>query len=107
MRDLAGARGPKTTAPCTCPDPRLAALRAGFFLTMRLVPRVLDLGTTMVTWPTPAHWRDSRRPPRYGRFMSKPGAVGLSLMVAGVCAYGTGPDWRAIAGNSVGMVPRP
>jgi hypothetical protein len=40
------------------------------FLTRRLVPRLLDLGTKMVTWQIPAHWRDVRRRPRYGRFMS-------------------------------------
>jgi hypothetical protein len=37
----------------------------------------------MVTWQISADWRDVRRRPRYGRFMSKPRAIGLSLIVAG------------------------
>jgi hypothetical protein len=61
---------------------------------------VLDLGTRMVTSQIPAHWRDVRRRPRYGRFMSKPRAIGLVLMVAGVFAYGTAPDWLAPARGS-------
>ena len=73
------------------------------FLTRRLVPRVLDLGTTMVTWQLPAHWRDARRRPRYGRFMNKPRAVGLVLMAVGVCAYGTTPDWLALLVGLLGL----
>jgi hypothetical protein len=57
----------------------------------------------MVTWQIPAHWRDSPRCPRYGRFMSKPRIVGLVLMVAGVCAYGTAPDWLALLVGLFGL----
>ena len=57
----------------------------------------------MVTWQIPAHWRDARRRPRYGRFMSKPRAIGLLLMVAGVCAYGTAPDWLALLVGLLGL----
>jgi hypothetical protein len=57
----------------------------------------------MVTWQIPAHWRDARRRPRYGRFMSKPRLIGLVLMVAGVCAYGTGPDWLALLVGLLGL----
>jgi hypothetical protein len=73
------------------------------FLTRRLVPRLLDLGTRMVTWQIPAPWRDSRRRPRYGRFMSKPRAIGLLLMVAVGCAYGTVPDWLALSVALLGL----
>jgi hypothetical protein len=73
------------------------------FLTRRLVPRLLDLGTRMVTWQIPAPWRDSRRRPRYGRFMSTPRAIGLLLMVAGGCVYGTAPDWLALSVGLLGL----
>ena len=73
------------------------------FLTRRLVPRLLDLGTRMVTWQIPAHWGDTRRRPRYGRFMSKPRAIGIVLMVAGGCAYGTAPDWLALFVGLLGL----
>ena len=64
---------------------------------------MLDLGTTMVTWQISAHSRDIRRRPRYGRFMSKPRAVGLVLIVAGVFAYGTAPDWLALLVGLLGL----
>jgi hypothetical protein len=57
----------------------------------------------MITWQIPAHWRDIRRRPRYGRFMSKPRAIGLLLMVAGVSAYGTAPDWVALLVGLLGL----
>ena len=57
----------------------------------------------MVTWQIPAPWRDVRRRPRYGRFMSKPRAIGLSLMVAAGCAYGTVPDWFALSVGLLGL----
>jgi hypothetical protein len=57
----------------------------------------------MVTWQIPAHWRDARRRPRYGRFMSKPRIIGLVLMVAGGCAYGTMPDWFALLVGLLGL----
>jgi hypothetical protein len=57
----------------------------------------------MVTWQIPAHWRDSPRRPRYGRFMSKPRAIGLLLIVAGVSAYGTAPDWLALLVGLLGL----
>jgi hypothetical protein len=57
----------------------------------------------MVTWQIPAHWRDVRRRPRYGRFMSKPRIIGLVLMAVGVCAYGTAPDWLALSVGLLGL----
>jgi len=57
----------------------------------------------MITWQIPEHWRDVRRHPRYGRFMSKPRAIGLSLMVVGGCAYGTAPDWLALLVGLLGL----
>jgi hypothetical protein len=63
---------------------------------------VLDLGTDMVTWQTPAQ-RNVRRRRRYGRFMSTPRAVGLVLMAVGVCAYGTAPDWLALSVTLLGL----
>ena len=57
----------------------------------------------MVTWQIPARWREVRRRPRYGRFMSKPRAIGLALMVVGVCAYGTAPDWIALLVGLLGL----
>ena len=57
----------------------------------------------MITWQVPAHWCDIRRRPRYGRFMSKPRAIGLLLMVAGVSAYGTAPDWLALLVGLLGL----
>jgi hypothetical protein len=35
--------------------------------------------------------------------MSKPRAIGLVLMVAGVCAYGTAPDWLALLVGLLGL----
>ena len=35
--------------------------------------------------------------------MSKPRAIGLSLMVAGVSAYGTAPDWLALLVGLLGL----
>ena len=61
----------------------------------------------MVTWQIPAPWRDVRRRPRYGRFMSKPRAIGLSLMVAAGCAYGTVPDWFALSVGLLGLAMTP
>jgi hypothetical protein len=58
----------------------------------------------MITSQIPAHWRDIRRRPRYGRFMSKPRAIGLVLMVVGVSAYGTAPDWLALLVGLLGLV---
>jgi hypothetical protein len=57
----------------------------------------------MVTWQIPAHWRDIRRRPRYGRFLSKPRAIGLVLMVAGLSTYGTAPDWFAVLVGLLGL----
>jgi hypothetical protein len=57
----------------------------------------------MVAWQTPAQPRDIRRRPRYGRFMSKPRAIGLLLMVAGVSAYGAAPDWLALLLGLLGL----
>ena len=67
------------------------------------VPRVLDLGTEMVAWQTPAQRRNIRRRRRYGRFMSTPRAIGLVLMVAGVAAYGTAPVWLALSVGLLGL----
>jgi hypothetical protein len=36
--------------------------------------------------------------------MSTPGAIGLVLMVVGVCAYGTAPDWIALSVGLLGLV---
>ena len=85
--------------------PQLAAPRGSKsrgFLTKRLYPRAPDLGTEMATWQTPAQRRDIRRR-RYGRFMSTPRAIGLVLMGAGVCAYGTAPDWLALSVGLLGL----
>ena len=57
----------------------------------------------MATWQAPAQRRNIRRRRRYGRFMSKPRAIGLVLMVAGVCAYGTAPDWLALSVTLLGL----
>ena len=35
--------------------------------------------------------------------MSKPRAIGLVLMVVGVCAYGTSPDWLALPVALLGL----
>jgi hypothetical protein len=35
--------------------------------------------------------------------MSKPRAMGLALMVVGVCAYGTAPDWLALLVGLLGL----
>jgi hypothetical protein len=35
--------------------------------------------------------------------MSKPRAIGLVLMVVGVCAYGTVPDWLALSVGLLGL----
>jgi hypothetical protein len=72
------------------------------FLTRRLYPGVLDSGTEMA-WQTPAQRLEIRRRPRYGRFMSKPRAIGLLSMVAGVSAYGTAPDWLALLVGLLGL----
>jgi len=57
----------------------------------------------MMAWPTPAQRYNIRRRRRYGRFMSTPRAIGLALMVAGVCAYGTVPDWLALSVALLGL----
>jgi hypothetical protein len=57
----------------------------------------------MVTWQISADWRDVQRRPRYGRFMSKPRAIGLLLIVAGVSAYGAAPDWLALLVGLLGL----
>ena len=57
----------------------------------------------MVTWQVPAHWRDIRRRPRYGRFLSEPRSIGLVLMALGVSAYGTAPDWLALSVGLLGL----
>jgi hypothetical protein len=57
----------------------------------------------MVTWQTQTQRRDIHRRRRYGRFMSKPRAIGLVLMVLGVCAYGTAPDWLALSIGLLGL----
>ena len=56
----------------------------------------------MVAWQTPAQRHDIRHGP-YGRFMSKPRAISLLLMTAGVCAYGTAPDWLAMLVGLLGL----
>ena len=63
----------------------------------------LDLGTKMVTWQIPAQRRDIRRRRRYGRFMSKPRAIGLVLMAVGAFAYGTAPDWLVLSVALLGL----
>jgi hypothetical protein len=64
---------------------------------------VLDLGTEVVAWQVPAQRRNVRRRRRYGRFMSKPRAIGLVLTVVGICAYGTVPDWLAMLVGLLGL----
>jgi hypothetical protein len=49
----------------------------------------------MVAWQTPAQRRKIQRRRPNGRFMTKSTVIGLVLMVACVCAYGTAPDWLA------------
>jgi hypothetical protein len=56
----------------------------------------------MAAWQTPAQRRNIRRR-RHGRFMSTPRAIGLVLMVVGVCAYGTAPDWLALSVGLLGL----
>jgi hypothetical protein len=63
---------------------------------------MLDFGTEIVAWQTPAQRHDIRHGP-YGRFMSKPRAISLLLMAAGVCAYGTAPDWLAMLVGLLGL----
>jgi hypothetical protein len=55
-----------------------------------------------MAWQTPQRL-EIRRRPRYGRFMSKTRAIGLLLMVAGVSAYGTAPDWLALLVGLLGL----
>jgi hypothetical protein len=57
----------------------------------------------MVAWQTPAQRRNIQRRRRYGRFMSKPRIIGLVLMAAGLCAYGTAPDWLALSLGLLGL----
>jgi hypothetical protein len=57
----------------------------------------------MAAWQTPAQRRNLRRRRPYGRFMSTPRAIGLVLMVAGVSAYGTAPDWLALSVGLLGL----
>jgi hypothetical protein len=57
----------------------------------------------MAAWQSPAQRRNIRWRRRYGRFMSNPRAIGLVLMVAGVCAYGTAPDWLALSVGLLGL----
>jgi len=57
----------------------------------------------MAIWQTPAQRRNIRRRHRYGRFMSTPRAIGLVLMLVGVSAYGTAPDWLALSVGLLGL----
>jgi hypothetical protein len=57
----------------------------------------------MVAWQTPAQPHNLQRHRRYKRFMSTPRAIGLVLMVAGVSAYGTAPDWIALSVGLLGL----
>jgi hypothetical protein len=75
----------------------------GGFLTRRLYPKALDLGTEMATWQTPAQRRNVRRRRRYRRFMSTPRAIGLVLMAVEVSTYGTAPDWLALSVGLLGL----
>ena len=56
----------------------------------------------MAAWQTSAQ-RNIRRRRRYGRFMSTPRAIGLVLMLVGVSAYGTAPDWLALSVGLLGL----
>jgi hypothetical protein len=85
--------GVETSARSSAGGPRGSKSRG--FLTRRLYPGVLDLGTEMAAWQSSAQRCDVQRRRRYGRFMSKPRVIGLVLIAVGVCAYGTAPDWLA------------
>ena len=55
----------------------------------------------MTAWQTPAQRRNLPR--RRRRFMNTPRAIGLVLMVVGVSAYGTAPDWLALSVALLGL----
>jgi hypothetical protein len=57
----------------------------------------------MAAWQTTAQRRNVQRRRRYGRFMSTPRAIDLVLMLVGVCAYGTAPDWLALSVGLLGL----
>jgi hypothetical protein len=89
--------------PTPIPQPAAPWLQEQGFPNQDTVPRVPDLGTEMVAWRISAQRSNFRRRRRYWHFMSKSRVLGLVLMVAGVCVYGTAPDWLALCLGLLGL----